>query len=70
MGFNETVFMELRLLRMLCNKMQISTNKANEIFKTCGIFDYIESCYDVLHTEGDMNAFEDIVEILARDGVA
>lgn len=68
MGFNEIVFMELRLMRMLCNRLQINTNKANEIFKSYGIFDYIESCYDVLHTEGDQNAFDDIVDILSRNG--
>lgn len=68
MGINEVLFMEIRLIRMLCNRLRISTNKANELFNNYHIYDYIESCYDSLHTESDENAYADIVEILKRDG--
>ncbi|MCR4721915.1 MAG: DUF3791 domain-containing protein [Lachnospiraceae bacterium] len=50
---NEVLFMEARIFSDYCNLKHLSATKANAIFNKCGIWDYIEACYDTLH----MNAF-------------
>ena len=50
---NEVLYMESRLLQQVCSKYKVSSSKANRHIKDCGIWEYIEDCYDTLHMSGD-----------------
>lgn len=67
---NEVLFMEARIFSDYCNLKHLSATKANAIFNKCGIWDYIEACYDTLHMNGDNCVLNDIEEIIAKKGVA
>ena len=66
---DEVLFMEMRLFSEYCKRKRISAKMANRIFNRCGIWEYIESCYDSLHTGGDELVLEDIDLIINRKGV-
>ena len=67
---NEVLFMEVRLIREFCEKHNINTRKANEIFNEKQIWNYIEDCYESLHTSGDEYILNDIEEVLQLRGAA
>jgi len=66
---NEIIYMEVRLLQQFCMKYNISSVKANRIFKECDIWNYIEECYDTLHLSGDEYILNDIDQIISARGV-
>ena len=44
-------------------------NKTNSsLFEQHGIWDYVESCYEVLHMSGDEYVLNDVYQILIRNG--
>lgn len=52
-------------------KHELSGQKAFELFQKYGVFSYLESCYDVLHTTGRDYLIEDIEKyIQARQKTA
>lgn len=65
---NEILFMQIRLVRLFCKKYGYTMNKCNDLFDDNNIFEYIESCYYILHTESDNNALTDIEYILKQKG--
>lgn len=67
---NEVLYMESRLLQQFCNKYKMTSIKANRLFKDCGIWQYIEECYDTLHMSGDESIINDISSIIMAKGVA
>ena len=67
---NEVLFMETRLFRAFCEKFKMPASSVNRIFNSYGIWDYIESCYDVLHMNGDEYILNDILSILKAKGAA
>lgn len=66
---NEVVFFETRILRMFCEKLEVSPVDANELFEKYGIWKYIEDSYDMLHLSSDEYALKNILEILRVNGV-
>ena len=66
---NELVFMEIRLIRAFCERYRMRISQANQLFIQYNIWDYIESCYDVLHMNGDEYNLNDICSILKQKGV-
>ena len=67
---NEVLYMEIRLFREFCRKYHISNKQANSIFKDNKIWEYLESCYDTLHMNGDDYILADVTNILEKKGVA
>ena len=57
---NEILFMETRIFREFCTKHNITAETGNKIFTLHKIWNYIESCYDMLHTNGDEFILNDI----------
>ncbi len=67
---NELLFMETRLFKGFYHRLGIQGKKANDLFNTYGIWSYLESCYDTLHTNGDDYILDDIISILKSKGAA
>lgn len=67
---NEVLYMESRLLQQFCYKYKVTALKANRLFKDCGIWHYIEDCYETLHMSGDESILNDISRIILAKGVA
>ena len=67
---DEVLFMETRLLRAFCNRFQVDHIRANELFNSYKIWDYIERCYDFFHTCGDEYILDDIAAVLETKGAA
>ena len=65
---NEILFMETRIFREFCRRNDVSAEKGNEIFNAHRIWHYIESCYDILHMNGDEYIVNDIENILKKQG--
>lgn len=66
---NEILYMQLRLFRMFCDKYKLTAKNANKIFNDHKIWEYVNTCYDMLHLSGDDVAMDDIVHILRKSGV-
>ena len=65
---DEVLFMETRVFRAFCERMKLSAKDANELFRSFQIWDFIESCYDSLHLNGDECVLDDIQKILVNKG--
>ncbi len=63
---NEVLYMETRVFGEFCRRKNMSAKDANKLFKENNIWEYIESCYDILHLNGDESVLEDIDRILKR----
>ena len=66
---DEVLFMEMRLFSEFCKRKKIPAKEANRLFKRLGIWEYIETCYDTLHTGSDELILEDIDLIIEKKGV-
>lgn len=66
---NELIFFEVRIFRMFCEKLQVSSADTNKLFETYGVWKYIEDTYDMLSLSSDECAVNDIVEMLKINGV-
>lgn len=67
---NELLYMETRVFSEFCKMKNIPAKEANQLFKTCGIWDYIESCYETLRMNGDTCVLDDVERIMKKQGVA
>lgn len=66
---NELIFFKVRIFRMFCEKLQVSSADTNKLFETYGVWKYIEDTYDMLSLSSDECAVNDIVEMLKINGV-
>ena len=66
---NEVLYMEIRLVGAFSEKYKLTRAAVNEIFSKYKIWQYIESCYEVFHLNGDEYNLEDISEYLKGKGV-
>ena len=66
---NELIFFEVRIFRMVCEKMQVSPADTNKLFETYGVWKYIEDMYDMLKLSSDECAVNDIWEMLKVNGI-
>ena len=61
--------MQTRLFSMFCmNHPRVTPAEMDRIFKEFGIWNYIEECYDTLHTEGDEAIYDELSKILQYKG--
>jgi len=65
---NEILFMEIRLLGEFCQKYKMSRAAANALFSKYKIWQYIESCYDIFHINGDEYNLDEISTVLKAKG--
>ena len=65
---DEILFMEMRIFSAFLQKHKMKPKEANKLFEEYGIWDYIEECYDSLHTSGDEYILNDIEYILQKRG--
>ncbi len=65
---DEILFFQLRIFRLFCDRVKVSSVEGNKIFERYGIWKYIEDTYDVMHLNGDENALSDVLEILKAKG--
>ena len=61
--------MEVRVFREFLNRFKMRAVDAYRLFEENDIWGYIESCYEVLHMNGDEAVLNDIQRILQRNGV-
>ena len=66
---NEVLYMEIRLVGAFIEKYKLTRAAVNEIFSKYKIWQYIESCYEVFHLNGDEYNLDDISEYLKGKGV-
>ena len=65
----EDIFMlQVRLYRMLQNRLGLSSVECNDVFDKYGLFDYIVQCYEEYHMQGDEANYADMLEYLKRQG--
>ena len=62
--------MQTRLTRRAAERWHNSLAEAVGIFKRYGVLEYIESCYELFHVQGDEANFEEIENYLSTKGVA
>ena len=61
----EDIFMlQVRLYRMLQNRLGLSSVECNDVFDKYGLFDYIVQCYEEYHMQGDEANYADMLEYL------
>ena len=68
MLLDEVLYMEVRVFREFLKRFRMKAADAYVLFDKNGIWNYIESCYDVLHMSGDELVLNDIQQILQRNG--
>ena len=61
---------QIRLFRLAQNKWNINEEKCSKIFNEYKIYDYIETCYDFFHIQGDEANLNDIESYLKNNGVS
>lgn len=66
---NELIFFEVRIFRMFCEKLQVSSADTNKLFATYGVWKYIEDTYDMLRLSSDECAVKDILVMLKVNGI-
>ena len=60
--------MQIRLIRLASKYWGKTMDATAVLFKKFNIFQYIEDCFEIFHTEGDEAIFEDIQQYLANKG--
>ena len=67
---DEVLYMQVRLFRMFRERTGLTSRAANRAFVDGGAWDFIASCYDILHLGGDEAALEDVIARLDYAGVS
>ncbi len=68
MLLDEVIYMEVRVFREFLNRFKMRAVDAYRLFEENDIWGYIESCYEVLHMNGDEAVLNDVQRILQRNG--
>jgi len=66
---NEVLYMEIRLVGAFSEKYKLTRSAVNRIFSKYNIWQYIESCYEVFHLNGDEYNLDYISDYLKGKGV-
>lgn len=59
---------QVRLFRLFQLKWNLNGSECSAIFKKYDIYGYIETCYEIFHTQGDETSLCDIEEYLKNQG--
>jgi len=66
---NDDLFnIKIRLFRLFQIKEKLSAKETEHIFLKYGLFDYIETCYEEYHVQGDDTNLNDVYKYLAARG--
>lgn len=69
MNQQEDIFLlQVRLYRLAQLKWHVDSRRCSEIFNKYKIYDYIETCYEFFHVQGDEANFDDIMKYLNNIG--
>ena len=68
MTINEIIFMQIRIVRLFCVRYALKVKEVNRIFVENKIYEFIENGYDTYHCGGDELVFNDVRDILLRNG--
>lgn len=69
MNQQEDIFLlQVRLYRLAQLKWNVDSKRCSEIFNKYKIYDYIETCYESFHVQGDEANFDDIMKYLNNIG--
>ena len=59
---------QVRLFRLAQMRWQVSAPKCSELFKKYDVYNYIETCYEIFHTQDDEASFSDIEKYVENLG--
>jgi len=65
---DDLFLIQIRLFRLAQQKWNFDEEECLEIFNKYNIFDYIETCYDFFHIQGDDANLSDIESYLKNNG--
>ena len=66
----QILYMQTRLTRVAAEKWHKSLADVVGIFNRYSVLEYIESCYELFHVQGDDANLADIERLLSRKGEA
>lgn len=66
---DDLFLIQIRLFRMAQNKWNLDEEKCSELFNKYKIYDYIETCYEFFHVQGDDANLSDIEIYLKNNGI-
>ena len=65
---DDLFLIQIRLFRLAQNKWNLDEVKCSEGFNEYKIYDYIETCYEFFHEQGDEANLADIESYLKNNG--
>ena len=65
---DDLFLIQIRLFRLAQNKWNLDEKKCSKIFNKYKIYDYIETCYEFFHVQGDEANLSDIENYLKNIG--
>ena len=66
---DDLFLIQIRLFRLFQSKWNLDEQKCSELFNKYKIYDYIETCYEFFHVQGDDANLADIEQYLENNGV-
>ena len=65
---NDLFLLQVRMFRLAQIKWNVDSKKCSELFNKYKIYNYIETCYEFFHIQGDEANFADIENFLKNQG--
>lgn len=65
---DDIFLLQVRLFRLIQIKLNLDLKKCSEIFNNYKIYEYIETCYEFFHIQGDEANLNDILLYLKNKG--
>ena len=65
---DDLFLIQIRLFRLAQSKWNLDEEKCSVIFNKYKIYDYIETCYEFFHVQGDEANLTDIENYLKNNG--
>ena len=66
---DDLFLIQIRLFRLAQDRWNFDEEKCSDIFNKYKIYDYIETCYDFFHIQGDEANLADIELYLKNNGL-
>ena len=65
---DDLFLIQIHLFRLAQSKWNLDEEKCSELFNKYKIYDYIETCYEFFHVQGDEANLNDIENYLKNNG--
>lgn len=65
---DDLFLIQIRLFRLAQNKWNLDEKECSNLFNKYKIYDYIETCYEFFHLQGDEANLTDIENYLKNNG--